>query len=277
VPATRRSRILLIVGGTIVALLFLAPLWWTVASSLRPEEETFRTLSPVSIWTLIPREPTLENLTRLFEGDFARAMLNSVIVTAATLVVGLAINATAAFALAVLDFPGRTAIFACMVVSFLIPFDAIAIPLASTFRDAGLDNSYIGLILPGIGNGFAVFLLRGFFMGIPKELAEAARVDGLGWWGIFRRIYLPLSRPALIGAGLILFVFQWQSYLWPLLIAPDPAMKVAPVAIAQFAGQYGVDFGRIFAGSVMTAIVPLLVLLFFQRYFTQSVSASGLK
>jgi putative chitobiose transport system permease protein len=94
---------------------------------------------------------------------------------------------------------------------------------------------------------------------------------------VFWRIYLPLSRPALIGAGLILFVFQWQAYLWPLLIAPDPQMKVAPVAIAQFAGQQGVDFGAIFAGAAMTALVPLLVLLFFQRYFTQSVSASGLK
>lgn len=275
--ARRGGRMWLVVGGGIIALLFLLPLWWAVVSSLRPEEETFRTLSPVSIWTLIPREPTLDNLVRLFEGDFGRAMLNSVIVTVATLAIGLAINATAAFALAVLRFPGRSAIFACMVVSFLIPFDAIAIPLASTFRDAGLDNTYLGLILPGVGNGFAVFLLRGFFMGIPKELAEAARVDGLGWWGIFWRIYLPLSRPALIGAGLILFVFQWQSYLWPLLIAPDPAMKVAPVAIAQFSGQYGVDFGRIFAGSVMTALVPLLILLFFQRYFTQSISASGMK
>jgi ABC-type glycerol-3-phosphate transport system permease component len=263
--------------GALIALLFLLPLWWTVASALRTQDETFRTVSPVSIWTLIPRELTFSNVVRLFEGDFGRAMLNSIIVTAATLVIGLVINATAAFALAVLRFPGRTAIFAVMVVSFLIPFDAIAIPLASIFQDAGLQNTYLGLILPGVGNGFAVFLLRGFFLGIPRELADAARVDGVGWWGVFWRIYLPLSKPALIGAGLILFVFQWQAYLWPLLIAPDPLMKVAPVAIAQFSGQYGVDFGRIFAGAVMTALVPLLVLLFFQRYFTQSLSASAVK
>jgi multiple sugar transport system permease protein/putative chitobiose transport system permease protein len=145
----------------------------------------------------------------------------------------------------------------------------------SIFRDAGLANSFAALIQPRIGNGFAVYLLRSFFLGIPGELAEAARVDGLGWWGVFWRIYLPLSRPALIGAGLILFVFQWQAYLWPLLIAPNPEMRVAPVAIAQFAGQQGVDFGAIFAGAALTALVPLLILLFFQRYFTQSVSASG--
>nr|WP_161556702.1 carbohydrate ABC transporter permease [Micromonospora acroterricola] len=263
--------------GTLIAAAFVLPLWWTVASALRPQRETFATISPVSLWTLVPRDLTLGNFTRLFDTDFAQAMLNSAIVTLGTLIGGLAICAAAAFALAVLQFPGRAVFFAVMVVSFLIPFDAIAIPLMSIFRGAGLENSYLALILPGIGNGFAVFLLRGFFLGIPSELTEAARMDGLGWWGVFWRIYLPLSRPALIGAGLILFVFQWQAYLWPLLIAPDPEMKVAPVAIAQFAGQQGVDFGAIFAGATMTLLVPLLVLLFFQRYFTQSVSASGVK
>ncbi|PWR05560.1 carbohydrate ABC transporter permease [Micromonospora acroterricola] len=275
--AARRPRVGMVLLGTLIAAAFVLPLWWTVASALRPQRETFATISPVSLWTLVPRDLTLGNFTRLFDTDFAQAMLNSAIVTLGTLIGGLAICAAAAFALAVLQFPGRAVFFAVMVVSFLIPFDAIAIPLMSIFRGAGLENSYLALILPGIGNGFAVFLLRGFFLGIPSELTEAARMDGLGWWGVFWRIYLPLSRPALIGAGLILFVFQWQAYLWPLLIAPDPEMKVAPVAIAQFAGQQGVDFGAIFAGATMTLLVPLLVLLFFQRYFTQSVSASGVK
>lgn len=263
--------------GWLIALLFLLPLWWTVAGALRPQGETFATLHPVSGWTLLPRDVGVGNFGRLFDAGFGAAMINSAVVTVGTLVAGLAICAAAAFALAVLRFPGRGVLFAVMVVSFLIPFDAIAIPLMAIFQGAGLANSYLALILPGIGNGFAVFLLRGFFLGVPPELAEAGRVDGLGWWGVFWRIYLPLSRPALIGAGLILFVFQWQAYLWPLLIAPDPDMKVAPVAIAQFAGQQGVDFGAIFAGATLTALVPLLVLLFFQRYFTQSVSASGLK
>jgi putative chitobiose transport system permease protein len=275
VALTRHSRAGRWALGALIALLFVLPLWWTLVSALRDQNETFRTLSPVSVWTILPRGFTFDNFVRLFDGDFDRAILNSIIVTAVTLVIGLTISSTAAFALAVLRFPGRGVVFAVMVVSFLIPFDAIAIPLANIFRDLHLESSYIGLILPGIGNGFAVFLLRGFFMGIPRELSEAARVDGLGWWGIFLRIYLPLSKPALIGAGLILFVFQWQAYLWPLLIAPDPEMKVAPVAIAQFSTQHGVDFGRIFAGATLTALVPLVVLLFFQRYFTQSLSATG--
>jgi putative chitobiose transport system permease protein len=273
----RRPRAGLAVLGWAIAASFILPLWWTVASALRPQRETFATISPVSLWTLLPRDLTFGNFSRLFDAGFGRAMVNSSVVTAGTLVGGLAICAAAAFALAVLRFPGRSVFFGVMVISFLIPFDAIAIPLMSIFRGVHLDNSYVALILPGIGNGFAVFLLRSFFLGVPTELADAARADGLGWWGVFWRIYLPLSKPALIGAGLILFVFQWQAYLWPLLIAPDPEKKVAPVAIAQFAGQQGVDFGAIFAGATLTAMVPLLVLLFFQRYFTQSVSASGLK
>jgi ABC-type glycerol-3-phosphate transport system permease component len=273
--AAHRSAVLAL--GALVALLFVLPLWWTVASSLRPQGETFRTLSPVTIWTVVPRHLTFSNFVHLGDGGFDRALVNSVVVTTVTLLLGLFICATAAFALAVLRFPGRTAIFAVMVVSFLIPFDAIAIPLTGIFRDAGLQNTYLGLILPGVGNGFAVFLLRGFFMAVPEELSEAARLDGLGWWGIFWRIHVPLSRPALIGAGLILFVFQWQAYLWPLLIAPDASKRVAPVAIAQFAGEHGVDFGAVFAGAVITALVPLLVLLFFQRYFTQSVTGTGVK
>ncbi|MCU1671945.1 MAG: hypothetical protein JWN77_58 [Frankiales bacterium] len=273
----RRGGVGTLLLATLIALLFVLPLWWTVASALRPQSETFRTLSPVSLWTLVPRQLTLHNFAELTEGDFLRAMGNSTVVTVATLVIGLAICSTAAFALAVLEFRGRAAVFAVMVVSFLIPFDAIAIPLTTIFRDAHLQNSYLGLVLPGVGNGFAVFLLRGFFLGIPKELSEAARIDGLGWWGVFWRIYLPLSRPAMVGAGLILFVFQWQAYLWPLLIAPDASKRVAPVAIAQFAGEHGVDFGAIFAGAVVTAALPLLVLLFFQRYFTQSLAATGVK
>src|SRR3954452_351833 len=271
-----RRAVVMVLSG-LVALLFVLPLWWTVASSLRPQAETFRTLSPVSVWTMVPRHFTFGNFGHLGDGGFDTALANSLLVNVVTLVLGLFICATASFALAVLRFPGRTAIFRFMVVSRQIPFDAIAIPLTGVFRDAGLQNSYLALILPGVGNGFAVFLLRGFFRGVPEELSEAARLDGLGWWGIFVRIYLPLSRPALIGAGLILFVFQWQAYLWPLLIAPDASKRVAPVAIAQFAGEHGVDFGAIFAGAVVTALVPLLVLLFFQRYFTQSVTQTGVK
>src|SRR5690606_24881193 len=179
--------------------------------------------------------------------------------------------------LAVLPFPGRTAVFAFMVVCFLVPFEAIAIPLSASFRDMGLANTHAGLILPALGNGLAIFLLRQFFMGIPSSLAEAGRLDGLTWLVVFHPIYLPLSRGPMIGAGLILFVFQWESFLRPLLIAPAPDVRVAPVAIADFAQETGVDYGQMFAAAILTAAIPLLLLLFFQRHFTGSTATSGSK
>jgi putative chitobiose transport system permease protein len=265
------------VAAVLLAVLWLLPLWWAAVSALRRSDTIFKYLSPLSLWTLWPRDFTLDNVTALLSGPFLRAIMNSVFVTSVTIGVGLVLCSSAAFALAAFRFRGQSVVFAGLVVSFLIPFDSIAVPLSSVLRQAGLQNTYLGLILPGLGNGLAVFMLRQFFMGIPRELAEAALVDGLGWWGIFRKIYLPLSRPAMIGAGLILFVFQWQAYLWPLLIAPNPQYRVASVAVADFAGQYDVDFGQMFAGAVLGALIPMLVLLVFQRSFSSSVASSGTK
>lgn len=255
----------------------MLPLIWAAASALRPSAEIFRYLSPLTIRTLVPEKLVFANIVALWSGPFARAMLNSALVTFVTVVIGLVICSMAAYALAALRFRGQRVVFTAMIVSFLIPFDSIAVPLAQVFREFNLQNSYAGLILPGIGNGLAVFLLRQFFLGIPRELVEAAMLDGLGWFRIFTKIYVPLSKPAMIGAGLILFVFQWQAYLWPLLIAPNPDYHVASVAIASFAGQYDVDYGQMFGGAVFTALLPMGVLLAFQRYFIASFSSTGSK
>ena len=259
------------------SLLFFLPLWWVAISAIRPEAKIFSYLSPPGRWTLWPREPTLVHLIELWQSPFAHAIFNSIYITAVTVIVGIVISAMAGFALAIIRFPGREVIFVVMVISFLIPFDAIALPLFGIMRDLGLQNTYTGLILPGIGNGLAVFLFRQFFLGIPKDLREAAQIDGMGWFGIFWRIYMPLSRPAIISAGLILFVFQWQAYLWPLIIAPSPEYKVAAVAIAQFSDFYGVKYGLIFAAAFFISLIPMVILVGFQRYFSASVASSASK
>lgn len=261
----------------LIAAAFALPLWWVTVSAFRPENDIFRYLSPLSIWTVLPRDATLSNVVELFRGDFARAIFNSLFVAAATVTIGIAICSAAAFALAVIPFKGREAVFTIMIVSFLIPFDAIALPLFHILRGAELQNSYLGLILPGVGNGLAVFLLRQFFLGVPKELGEAARVDGLGWFGIYWRIYLPLSKHALVSAGLILFVFQWHAYLWPLLIAPAPDYKVSAVAIAQFSTTFDVRYGLIFAAAFVISAVPMAIMNAFQRFFAESQSTTGVK
>ena len=277
---SRRGRVTYVVlsmVGAVVGLTFALPLVWTITNSLRPGAEIFRFLDPISWQTFWSTNPMLDNYVRLFAGDFGRATMNSIVVSVVTVVVGTLICAACAFGLAAIPFRGRTVFFSIVVLSFLVPFDAIAIPLANLFRDWGLQNTFAGLILPGLGNGLAIFLLRQFFLAVPVELVEAGRLDGLGWWGTFWRIYLPLSRPALMGAGLTLFLFQWQSYVWPLLIGTDRDHILGPVALSNFKGQFSVDYGVLFAGAVVLTVIPLIIILAMQRYFIQSVSTTGLK
>ncbi len=270
-----RGNVFRAIAIIVVALLFFLPLWWMATSALRPTDSIFRYLSPVGLYTFWPDTWTLRNVVGVWESPFRLAIFNSIFVSAVTVVVGLAICSTAAFALAVIEFPFRNALFMLMVVSFLIPFDAIAVPLYGTMRALALQNTFTGLILPGIGNGLAVFLLRQFFLGVPKELREAAVIDGMGWFGIYRRIYLPLSVPAIISAALILFIFQWQAYLWPLLIAPAPEYKVAAVAIAQFSNGIQIDYGLIFAAALFISLIPMVMLTVTQRFYARSIAATG--
>lgn len=261
----------------VVGVAFLTPLAWSFVNSLRPGSETFSYLDPLQWQTFFTLTPTLDNYVALLDTDLSRAILNSLLVSLVTVLAGLAVCATAAFGLSAFRFRGQGILFSVVVLTFLIPFDAIAIPLADMFRDWDLQNTFIGLILPGIGNGMAIFLLRTFFLAIPEELVEAARLDGLGWWGVFTRIYLPLSRPSLIGAGLMLFLFQWQAYVWPLLMGTDKDHILGPVALSNLQGQFQVDYGVLFAASMVLVLIPLVIILSLQRYFIQSVTTSGLK
>ena len=260
-----------------ISLGFLLPVLWLLASTFRSSDETAASSSPLSWWVLWPREFTLVNIQSAMNSGFVTAIGNSLLVSIVTVIVGLGISAMAAFALAVIPFRGRSAIFSIMVLSFLVPFEAIAIPLSRSFGDWGLQDTLIALILPGLGNGLAVFTLRQFFLGVPPSLSEAAHLDGAGWFRIFWSVYLPLTRPALIGAGLILFLFQWQAYLWPILVTHSPELDLAPVAISRSFGALTSDYGQVFAETTFLAIIPAIVLLVLQRYFVASVALSGSK
>ncbi len=261
----------------LVALCFAAPAIWMLTSSLRPNAEIFAYLSPLSIWSIIPRTTTFSNIVGLVQSGFGRALLNSLAVTAITTVLGLIMAVLAGFALAVMRFPGKNLLFAFFVIGFSVPLDAVSVPLSAQVRAAGLANSYFGLALAGLGNGLAIYLLRQFFASIPEALSEAARIDGAGWLRIAVSMYLPLAKAPITAAGLTLFVFQWQAFLWPLLIASDPRMQVGPVALASLVSLAGVvDFSQMFAGALVLSIVPAGLMLWLQRYFVQSIARSGI-
>lgn len=258
-----------------VALLFFLPVIWLAASTFRTAPETFASNAPLSWHFIWPRQWTVGNISSAIDAGFLLNLWNSIFVATVTVVIGLGVSAMAAFALAVIPFPGRRPVFSIIVFSFLVPFEATAIPLSHDFAQWGLTNTLTGLVLPGLGNGLAVFTLRQFFLGVPFALAEAARMEGASWGRVFWSIYLPLCRPALIGAGLIIFLFQWQAYLWPTLMISQDRLDVAPVAISKAFSAFTTDYGRVFAETTCLALIPAVILLFFQRYFTTSVASSG--
>jgi multiple sugar transport system permease protein/putative chitobiose transport system permease protein len=276
----RRSRaatVLLTTAAALVAVSVFLPLWWVFASSLRPGNTYVENMTPLSWLAFIPIGGDFTNYAALGSGAFLLGLFNSFLVAGLTIVLGLAIAIPAAYALATMRFPGRGLVFSFIIVVAMIPFDAIAIPLSSLFQQWRLSDSYAGLILPALANGFAIFVMRQFFMGIPQELIEAAEVDGLGRFRTLWSIVLPLSKPALIGAGMMLFLSQWQAYLWPLLIGTSPERQLAPIVLANLSTQFTVDLGQILAGSFVLSIIPMILLLFFQKQYTESLSTTGLK
>ena len=264
--------------AALIAVVWLTPTLWLIAGSLRPGREIFASLAPLSMRTFIPPAPTLNNFVAVLTGPFRVGLFNSLIVTSASITGGIIVCAMAAFALSAMRLPARDALFAVIVFTFLIPEEVIALPLSNLFTAWGLQNTYPGLILPAVGNGVAIFLLRQFFLSIPRELVEAGRVDGAGWWTIFLRLYVPLSKPALISAGLLLFTGQWQAYLWPLLVTTRQDMFLAPIVLAQMFGEFNqTDYGQVFAAAAILSLIPAAILFGSQSYFARSVVTSGIK
>ena len=262
----------------LVAFLFALPVIWMLISSFRPNKEIAEAAFSLSLDTFLPSIITLENFIELLSGPFAQAIKNSFIVASSAVIGGLLICSLAAFALSAIEWRFKNLVFSLVIICFTVPVDSVAIPLSILVRNWGLRDTYIGLTIPWLAEGMAIFLLRQFFIGIPKDFVDAARVDGASWWTIYWRIYMPLSIPALIGAALILFIFQWEGYLWPLLITTNAGMDVAPVALVKIVlGRFYTNWGQMFAGAVILAGIPALILLPLQRYFTQSIKTSGIK
>lgn len=274
----RPSKSIMLAITVVLSLVFMLPAVWMFFGSFRPANQILSSLNPLSWNSLFPSEYSMNNyITLLFERGFARNLLNSAIVCIGSVALGLVLSLMAAYALAVLKFPGRNLLFAIVIVGFMVPFEAVSIPLSSLFTDWGLANTFLGLILPGIGNGLAIFNLRQFFLGIPVSYREAAKIDGASEIRILFQIYAPISVPALINTGLLIFLAQWSSYLWPLLMVNTSDMQVAAVSLASTFGERGVDYGQNFAGALMLALVPAILMLVFQRYFAAGSSSSGEK
>ena len=272
------SKVLIYLVLIIMVIISLFPLVYCLSASLRTQEDLFQSLFPFSFKALIPGKITLENYVIIFtEYSFWRPILNTLIVTGLTIVLGCLVNSIAGFAFTCFDFKGKKILYALVIVSFMVPFESIAIPLYDVASKLNIVDSYAGMIVPAIADGLVAFLFIQFFKDIPIALVEAARVDGASWPRIFLRIIMPISVPIFVTAGLMIFMNQWNSYMWPLLVARSKEIRTIQIAISAFRGERGIQWTYIFAASLISASIPICLFLPFQKYFVEGITAGSVK
>jgi multiple sugar transport system permease protein len=264
-------RLVLYVVSSALAFMTVVPLFYMVSMSLKQTNEVFGT-------NLVPHHPTLGNFVYVFtQVDFLRFLWNTFFVSAVVTVIALMFHSMAGYALARLRFPGRDAIFLAMFATFLISQPVIIVPLFILARTLHLLDSYAGLIVPSIFNAFGIFLLRQFYLGVPRELEEAALIDGAGYFRIWRSIILPLSRPIMSALAILFFLANWNSFLWPLTIISNQDLWMVQVAIANFHQQYNGSWNYIMAASTVVALPTIVMFVIFQKRIVESIKTSGVK
>ena len=273
-----RRHILLYLLLFVVAIVVIVPIAWIIASSFTARDNVWKNVLPFSWRAFWPEDFTLDAYHAIFQKDFGRALANTFFLGSVTVIVGIAVGATSGFAFARLTFRGKNLLFALVIFSFMIPADLTVIPSFVLVRDLGWLNTWQGLIVPGLANGIIIFLFRQFFAEIPQDLIDAPRVDGATWLQVFLKIILPVSKPALISAGVILFLGQWNNFFWPLLVAPTPELRVVQVAVSIIGVEQQINlWEQMFASSTLAMLVPVLLILPFQKYYVGGILGSGLK
>lgn len=262
----------------IVSLFFIVPLVWIVASALRPAGSLYQYANPLTWRTFIPSKPTLENFVHIFSKlNFGRAIANSLFVSLVTILLTVFVSSMAGFSLAKFSFRGKNLVFAIVLITFMVPFESIVIPLYILVKQLKIDNTYWALILPGVANGLAIFLFRQFFSEVPSEIMEAARIDGASWFRIYWRILLPLSMPAIVTVIVMVFMFQWNSLFWPLVATHSSRFEVVQVAIASHRSTESTSWANLFSSAIAGSLPPVILFLFLQKYFVRGISGTGLK
>lgn len=271
---SRLSKVGFYILLILFALFFLLPLLWMVVTAFKPFEEW---LNP----NWIPVSPTLENFTSIFNDKslpvinwFFNSLLIASLFTAAILI----LDSLAGYAYARLEFPGKNFLFGLMLATLVMPGIMFLIPNYLTVARLHWIGTLQGVIAPGLSGVFGVFFMRQFFQGLPRELEEAAYIDGAGIWRTFYSVILPLSRGPIITLGIITFLTSWNDFLWPLLIlGGDRKDLTLPVGLATLQGQYTFDYGKLMAGALVLTVPVLILYAIFQRYIIRSISMTGIK
>ena len=258
---------------TALALLVLIPVVWMTFSAFKPEKE-------IISWppTFIPASFTLQNFADVQDRiNILRYMLNSAIYAGGTTFLAVIVNSMAGYAYAFYDFKGKTGLFLMTLATMMVPFQVIMVPLFLVVFKMGMYDTYWGLIILRVAVAGSIFMMRAAFSGIPKELAEAARIDGLSEMGIFWRIMLPQVKPAVITLIILSINGSWNDLLWPMIVTSRTEMRTLANGLALFIGQNTIEYGAAFAGALISLIPMFILYIFGQKYFVQGMAGAGLK
>jgi multiple sugar transport system permease protein len=257
---------------TLYAVITLIPFMWALSASFKPLSEIVSGES-----NFLPHNFTLDNYKQIFlqEPLFLRWLFNSVFIALCVTILNLLFNSMAGYALARLSFGGKQFWFFLILAVLAVPAQVTLIPTFLILKAIGWLNSYQGMIVPSMVNATFIFMMRQFFINFPKELEEAAQLDGLTPFGIFRYIVLPLAKPALAAQAVFVFMGSWNNFLLPVVILFDPEMFTLPLGLNSFKGQYISYWNYIMAASMVFTLPALSIYAFFNRYFIQSVTFTG--
>lgn len=253
------------------ALLWLVPIAWTIDTALKPNAET---TNPT--WAI--ENPTFASFRTIFEqGDIWNWYASSFITSAATAAGAVLAGSMAAFALSRMRFRFRWLVFWFILIGIMIPQQVLIVPQFKEIAALHLLNTYWAVILPQIPAAIAVFIFKQFFDGIPRDLDEAARVDGAGFFRTYWRVIMPLSRPVVSAVAIFTFVWSWNNLLWPLVVLTNPKLMTIPVGLATVQGSYGIRYADTMASAILGALPLVLLFLFFQRRIVEGIAGTGLK
>jgi ABC-type glycerol-3-phosphate transport system permease component len=257
-----------------VTLVMIVPILWAFSTALKPQKEIYA-YPP----TLVPSRVAWENFHKAWtSAPFARYAFNSVFVTLTILACQLASTALAAYAFSWLSFKGRDKLFLLFLFAMMIPTQVLVVPTFLVFKVFGWIDTYWALIVPFASSAFGIFLVRQSFLSIPRDLVDAARIDGCGHMGILTRVMAPLSKPAFISFALLSFTWRWNDYFWPLIMTNSTKMRTLPVGIVFLRTSEGsIEWNVVMAGAVLVMAPVILIFVLLQRYFVEGVMSSGIK
>ena len=273
---SRRTLLIAMQLGLLIllALVVLLPLLWLVSTSLKGPTENIFSSPPA----LLPAQPSLDAYGRLFlENPLTTYLINSTVVSALAVLANLLFCSLAAYPLARMRFAGRGLVLGMVVATILIPFQVVMIPLYLLMVQLGLRNTLLALVLPQAATAFGLYLLRQSFLGVPKDLEEAARMDGCSRLGEWWNVMIPAARADLITLAMFVFIGTWSDFLWPLVILDDPGLYTLPLGLQQLSSSFSLDWRIVAAGSVVSILPVLLLFVLLQRFILPSASGDAVK